>query len=113
MNAPVLPTPSLDDLIMRAIKDHDAVGKISAPPHIQPADEERIAAQAVEDAIDDWCADTGAPREAVPAVLVALVYWRVLTAGREAREAADQFDLFESRSLYEGAARHEARGELG
>lgn len=114
MNAPVsIPAPTLDDLISRAIEDHDAVGKIALTPHLQPKDEEVIAAKAVADAMDDWLWDTQTAATNVVTPLVAVAFRRVLAMGRDARDAADQFDLFANAPMTDGAARHEARGELG
>ena len=114
MNAPVsIPAPTLDDLISRAVEDHDAIGKIAYTPHLQPKDEEAIAAKAVADAMDDWLWDTRTTAENVVTPLVAAAFRHVLSIGRAARDVADQLDLFETRPMTDGAARHEARGELG
>lgn len=112
MNAPTLPTPTLDELIHRAIEDHDAVGKIARIAHLQPERERQIAAEAVTAAVDDWCFENRCDWEAVPVPLVALAYQRVLAAGIEAREASQQGDLFLTREITDGAAQCEARREL-
>lgn len=114
MNAPVsIPAPTLDDLISRAIEDHDAVGKIAHAAHMTREGAEQIAAQAVTNAMDDWLWDTQTAAENVVTPLVAMAYRRVLDAAWDARDMVDQADLFETKPIWEGPARHEARGELG
>lgn len=112
MNGTVLPAPTLDDLISRAIAS-GAVAEIALTPHLQPKDEEAIAAKAVADAMDDWLWETQTAAANVVTPLIAAAFRRVLAMGQAARDVADQFDLFANAPMTDGAAAHETRGELG
>lgn len=111
-NAVSLPAPTLDDLISRAIAS-GAVAEIAHAAHMTREGAHQIAAEAVEKAIEDWAYDAGVTRIDIPRLLREVAWQRVLDAGWEARDVADQFDLFANAPTTDGAARHEARGELG
>lgn len=84
MNA-AIPVLTLDELVRRACDDQDGVGKIAYERfHMDNAKAERIAARAVDYALDDWEFEHG-PAHALPAML-AVAMLHVVEAGLAARE---------------------------
>jgi hypothetical protein len=104
-----LPSPTIDDIIRRAIEDGDVLGKVASALHPTDAGDKLLCAQAVTAAIEDWAHETGVhPLVVLPAVQT-MAFARVWAMGVKAREDRDQLDMFESLEIWEGAARYEAR----
>jgi hypothetical protein len=75
----VTPVPSLPDLISRAINDHDFFADFG-PVQSQAAGL-RVAATALQGAIDDWCDDTGSHDSAVSEAVQAVALLRLMDLG--------------------------------
>lgn len=109
MNAPVaIPTPTLDELVDAAI-EYGAVVNMAYAEHPTKHSDALEAAKGVQFAIDCWCEDHGVDETVVLRPMIRAALDAVLRAGRDEREKRQQFDLFETREIWEGAARHEAR----
>lgn len=111
MNAPVLLTPTPDDLIT-STPACEAVTNIAHSARPNDFTDARFAAAGVTQAIEEWAFDVGLPTTVVLKPLKDAAFLKVLAAGIDAREALQQGDLFLTRDIWDGAARHEARTEL-
>ena len=93
MNAPVIPLPTLNDLVQIAV-ENDAIGQIGAAPSVAAA--RQIAAKAVVDALDTWEFDAGI-RVTLPPPMLVVAMLDVLAQGWAAREAGFERAVAEAR----------------
>ena len=79
-------TPTLQDLIERAAVDHDCITEFAFTKNLADADGLRIAATALQGAIEDWCWDNNQPTSAVSQAIRGAALTRLIDAGIDARE---------------------------
>ena len=109
MTVLTIPTLTHAELYRRAVEDWGAVTNM-AYTDLTPEKAQDIAGRAVQNAIDDWCFESG--ELDVPLDMRALVLAHVIAAGWDEWERMQQLDLFLDEDIWRGAAIHEARREL-
>jgi hypothetical protein len=93
--------PTIDGLLVRAIRDHDAITDIAYARNVNDASTLLIAARALQGAMDDWCDENGAPYSSILPALRDAALTRLVEAGIDARAAKIHADI---------AAEYEANG---